>query len=76
MTDGFEELGIDKLYVDEAHLFKNKFFNTKMGRNVAGINASSASQRAEDLAMKCQYLDELTGSKGTVFSTGTPEYTP
>ena len=47
-----------------------------MGRNVAGINASSASQRAEDLAMKCQYLDELTGSKGTVFSTGTPEYTP
>ena len=71
-TITFEELGIDKLYVDEAHLFKNKFFNTKMGRNVAGINASSASQRAEDLAMKCQYLDELTGSKGTVFSTGTP----
>jgi len=46
LTDGFEELGIDKLYVDEAHLFKNRFFNTKMGRNVAGINANSASQRA------------------------------
>jgi len=60
------------MYVDEAHLFKNRFFNTKMGRNVAGINANSASQRAEDLAMKCRYLDELIGSKGCVFSTGTP----
>ncbi len=68
----FEELGVDKLYVDEAHLFKNRFFNTKMGRNVSGINAGSASQRAEDLAMKCRYLDELTGSKGVVFATGTP----
>ena len=71
-TITFEELGIDRLYVDEAHIFKNKFFNTKMGRNIAGINASSASQRAEDLAMKCQYLDELTGSKGCIFATGTP----
>ncbi len=46
-----------------------------MGRNVAGINANSASQRAEDLAMKCRYLDEITDSKGCVFATGTPKYT-
>ena len=71
-TITFEDLGVDKLYVDEAHLFKNRFFTTKMGRNVSGINASSASQRAEDLAMKCRYLDEITGSKGVVFATGTP----
>ena len=68
----FEELGIDKLYVDEAHLFKNLYFNSKMGRNIAGINASSISQRATDLFMKCRYLDEKTGSKGVVFATGTP----
>lgn len=68
----FEELGIDKLYVDEAHLFKNLYFNSKMGRNVAGINTSSISQRATDLFMKCRYLDEKTGSRGVVFATGTP----
>lgn len=67
----FEELGIDKLYIDEAHFFKNKYFYTKMDR-VAGINSSSASQRAEDLFMKCRYLDEKTNNKGVVFATGTP----
>lgn len=71
-TITFEDMGIDKLFVDEAHLFKNLYFNTKMGRNVAGINASSVSQRAEDLYMKCRYLDEKTGGKGIVFATGTP----
>ncbi len=71
-TITFEELGVDKLYVDEAHIFKNCFFSSKMGRNVAGINASSNSQRASDMQMKCRYLDEKTGSKGIVFSTGTP----
>ncbi|MCD8090174.1 MAG: N-domain protein, SNF2 family [Clostridiales bacterium] len=71
-TITFEELGVDRLYVDEAHLFKNLFFTSKMGRNVAGINASSNSQRASDLQMKCRYLDEITGSKGVVFATGTP----
>ncbi|MCD8214323.1 MAG: helicase, partial [Clostridiales bacterium] len=68
----FEELGVDKLYVDEVQSFKNLFLVSKMGRNVAGINTSSRSQRATDLYMKCQYLDEKTGSKGTVFATGTP----
>lgn len=68
----FEELGVDKLYVDEVQAFKNLFLVSKMGRNVAGINTSSRSQRATDLYMKCQYLDEKTGSKGTVFATGTP----
>lgn len=71
-TITFEDLGIDKLYVDEAHNFKNLYFNTKIGRNVSGINASSNSQRATDLLMKCRYLDEITGSKGVVFATGTP----
>ncbi|MCD8216131.1 MAG: hypothetical protein LUC97_10910 [Clostridiales bacterium] len=71
-TITFEELGVDKLYVDEAHLHKNLFFTSKMGRNVAGVNTSSNSQRATDLQMKCQYLDEITGSKGVVFATGTP----
>ncbi|MBR1442115.1 MAG: DEAD/DEAH box helicase family protein, partial [Firmicutes bacterium] len=68
----FEDLGVDKLYVDEAHTYKNKFFTTKIGRNVSGINASSVSQRATDLDMKCRYLDELTGSRGLCFATGTP----
>lgn len=68
----FEELGVDKIFVDEAHAYKNLYFSTKMGRNVAGINAGVESQRATDMYMKCRYLDELTGSKGTVFSTGTP----
>ncbi len=71
-TITFEEMGIDKLYIDEAHMYKNLYFNTKMGRNVAGINASSASQRATDLLQKCRYLDEKTDSKGIVFATGTP----
>lgn len=66
----FEQLGVDKLFVDEAHEFKNLYCPTKL-QNVAGIS-SSASQRALDLFMKCQYLDEKTGSKGIVFATGTP----
>ena len=71
-TVTFEDLGIDKLYVDEAHIFKNLYFNSKIGRNVSGVNTSSHSQRATDLFMKCQYLDEITGSRGVVFATGTP----
>ncbi|MCM1059778.1 MAG: hypothetical protein NC452_05745 [Eubacterium sp.] len=66
----FEELGVDKLYVDEAQNFKNLFLYTKM-RNVAGLQQSEA-QKSSDLYMKCQYLDELTGGRGTVFATGTP----
>ena len=66
----FEELGIDKMYVDEAHEFKNLFLYTKM-RNVAGIQQTEA-EKSSDLYMKCQYMDELTGGKGTVFATGTP----
>lgn len=66
----FEELGVDKLYVDEAHNFKNLFLYTKM-RNVAGLQQTEA-QKSTDLYMKCQYMDELTGGKGTVFATGTP----
>lgn len=66
----FEELGVDKLFVDEAHYFKNLFFYTKMN-NVAGINNTEA-QKSTDLYMKCRYLDEITGGKGVVFATGTP----
>lgn len=66
----FEELGIDKMYIDEAHEFKNLFLYTKM-RNVAGISTTDA-EKSSDLYMKCQYLDEITGGKGTVFATGTP----
>ena len=66
----FEELGVDKLFVDEAHNYKNLFLYTKM-RNVGGI-AQSEAQKSSDLFMKCQYLDELTGGKGIVFATGTP----
>ena len=66
----FEQLGIDKLYVDEAHSFKNLYLYTKM-RNVAGIQQTEA-QKSSDLYMKCQYLDEITGGKGIVFATGTP----
>lgn len=66
----FEELGIDKMFVDEAHSFKNLFLYTKM-RNVAGIQQTEA-QKSADLYMKCQYLDEITGGKGIVFATGTP----
>ena len=66
----FEELGIDRLFVDEAHYYKNLFLYTKM-RNVAGIGSREA-QKSSDLFMKCRYLDKLTDGKGIVFATGTP----
>ena len=66
----FEELGIDRLFMDEADLFKNLYLYTKM-RNVGGISQTE-SLKASDLYMKCQYMDELTGGKGVVFATGTP----
>ena len=66
----FEQLGVDRLFVDESHAFKNLFLTTKM-RNVAGLSTSEA-QKASDLYMKCQYMDEFTGGKGVVFATGTP----
>lgn len=66
----FEQLGVDRLYVDEAHSYKNLFTFTKM-RNVAGLSTSDA-QKSSDMFLKCRYMDELTGGKGTVFATGTP----
>ncbi len=66
----FEQLGIDKLFIDEAHNYKNLFLYTKM-RNVGGI-AQTEAQKSSDLFMKCQYLDKITGGRGTVFATGTP----
>lgn len=66
----FEELGVDRLFVDEAHSHKNLYYQTKM-QNVAGLSSSEA-QKSSDLYMKCRYLDEKTGSKGVVFATGTP----
>lgn len=66
----FEQLGIDRLFIDEAHEFKNLFVATKL-QNVAGIS-NSASQKALDLFLKCRYLDEKTGGKGVIFATGTP----
>lgn len=66
----FEELGVDRIFVDEAHVFKNLAAFTKM-RNVAGISQTEA-QKSSDLYMKCRYLDELTGGRGVVFATGTP----
>ncbi len=66
----FEQLGVDRLYVDEAHNYKNLFLYTKM-RNVAGLSTSEA-QKSSDMFMKCRYLDEVTGNKGVVFATGTP----
>lgn len=66
----FEELGIDRLFVDEAHYYKNLFLFTKM-RNVSGL-AQSEAQKSSDLFMKCRYLDEITNEKGIVFATGTP----
>ena len=66
----FEELGIDRLFVDEAHSFKNLYYQTKM-QNVAGLSNAEA-QKSSDMYMKCRYLDEKTGSKGVVFATGTP----
>lgn len=66
----FEELGVDRIFVDEAHYYKNLFLYTKM-RNVGGI-AQTEAQKSSDLYMKCRYLDEITGGKGVVFATGTP----
>lgn len=66
----FEQLGVDRLYVDEAHLFKNLFLYTKM-RNVAGLSTTEA-QKSSDMFMKCRYIDELTDGRGVVFATGTP----
>ena len=66
----FEELGVDRIFVDEAHYYKNLFLYTKM-RNVGGI-AQTEAQKSSDLFMKCRYLDELTGGKGVTFATGTP----
>ena len=66
----FEELCIDRLFVDESHAFKNLYYQTKM-QNVAGLSSAEA-QKSSDMYMKCRYLDEKTGSKGTVFATGTP----
>lgn len=66
----FEELGIDRIFIDESHYYKNLFLYTKM-RNVGGI-AQTEAQKSSDLFMKCRYLDEITGGKGSVFATGTP----
>ena len=66
----FEQLGVDRLFVDESHYFKNLFLATKM-RNVGGI-AQTEAQKSSDLFMKCRYLDELTGGRGAIFATGTP----
>ena len=66
----FEELGVDRLFIDESHYYKNLYLYTKM-RNVGGI-AQTEAQKSPDLFMKCRYLDELTGGRGTVFATGTP----
>ena len=66
----FEQLGVDRLFIDESHFYKNLYLYTKM-RNVGGI-AQTESQKSSDLFMKCRYLDEITGNRGTVFATGTP----
>ena len=66
----FEELGIDRLFIDESHFYKNLYLYTKM-RNVGGI-AQTEAQKSSDLFMKCRYLDEITGNRGVVFATGTP----
>ena len=66
----FEELGVDRIFVDEAHYYKNLYLYTKM-RNVGGI-AQTEAQKSSDLYMKCRYLDEITGGKGVIFATGTP----
>ena len=66
----FEQLGVDRLFIDESHFYKNLYLYTKM-RNVGGI-AQTEAQKSSDLFMKCRYLDEITGSRGTVFATGTP----
>ncbi|MBO5127094.1 MAG: DEAD/DEAH box helicase family protein, partial [Clostridia bacterium] len=66
----FEQLGVDRLYVDEAHNYKNLFLYTKM-RNVAGLSTTDA-QKSSDMLLKCRYIDEITGNRGIVFATGTP----
>jgi N12 class adenine-specific DNA methylase len=66
----FEQLGVDRLYVDEAHSFKNLFLYTKM-RNVAGLSTTDA-QKSSDMLLKCRYIDEITNNKGVIFATGTP----
>ena len=66
----FEELGVNRLFVDEAHAFKNLFFHMKMGR-VAGI-AQTDAQKSSDMFGKCHYMDEITGGRGITFATGTP----
>lgn len=66
----FEQLGVDRLFVDESHFYKNMFLYTKM-KNIAGI-AQTDAQKSSDMFMKCQYLDEITGGKGVTFATGTP----
>ena len=70
----FEQLGVDRLFVDEAHSYKNLFLYSKM-RNVAGLSTTDA-QKSSDMFMKCRYLDEITDSKGVIFATGTPYATP
>ena len=66
----FEELGVDRLFIDESHYYKNLFLSTKM-RNVGGI-AQTEAQKSSDMFMKCRYMDELTGGRGVIFATGTP----
>ena len=66
----FEQLGVDRLFVDEAHNYKNLFLYTKM-RNVAGLSTTDA-QKSSDMFAKCRYMDEITGSRGVIFATGTP----
>ena len=66
----FEQLGVDRLFIDESHFYKNLYLYTKM-RNVGGI-AQTEAQKSSDLFMKCRYLDEITGNRGTIFATGTP----
>ena len=66
----FEQLGIDRLFIDESHFYKNLYLYTKM-RDVGGI-AQTEAQKSSDLFMKCRYLDEITGNRGTIFATGTP----
>lgn len=66
----FEQLGVDRLFVDESQAYKNLFLYTKM-RNVAGLSTSEA-QRSSDMFMKCRYLDEVTGGRGVIFASGTP----
>lgn len=66
----FEQLGVDRLFIDESHFYKNLYLHTKMCR-VGGI-AQTEAQKSSDLFMKCLYLDEITGNRGTIFATGTP----